>query len=145
MQSTEGADLIPELDAAKLEVIVRKGQDPRTEMFSGFADSFGRRLSTGAPVASVDLKDYLSEGEVTDVFVCGLTGDCCVKSTALDAIKMGFKTFVIEDATKTPPEGPWGWEATKDELEEAGVIIISAKDVPARIEGSTNAHQNGKG
>ena len=124
-------ELIPELDVSKLELIVRKGRDAKTEMFSGFMDSFERRVADGFGVANMDLGNYLSERRVTDVFVCGLTGDCCVKSTALDAAKLGFNAFVIEDAAKSLGEGTaqWGWIQAKRELEEKKVKIVQAHEV----------------
>lgn len=33
--------------------------------------------------------------------MCGLALDFCVGSTALDAKKLGYKTYVIEDATRS--------------------------------------------
>ena len=37
---------------------------------------------------------------MTDVYVCGLATDYCVKFTALDARQLGFKTHLIEDACR---------------------------------------------
>lgn len=37
---------------------------------------------------------------VKDVYCCGLATDYCVGSTAFDAAKFGFNTFIIEDASK---------------------------------------------
>jgi nicotinamidase/pyrazinamidase len=37
---------------------------------------------------------------VTDVVVCGLATDYCVKATAIDARKFGFKTKVLTDAVR---------------------------------------------
>jgi nicotinamidase-related amidase len=60
------------------------------------------------------------------VFVVGLAGDYCVKATALDARKVGFKSWVIEEGTKCVV--PADWDAVKEELETAGVSIISMND-----------------
>ena len=37
---------------------------------------------------------------MTDVYVCGLATDYCVKATALDAVGLGFKTYLVEDACR---------------------------------------------
>ena len=43
--------------------------------------------------------DLLRRG-VTDLYVCGLAFDVCVKETATDAVGQGFKTHVIVDACR---------------------------------------------
>ena len=135
VESTPGADLIPELDASKIDAILRKGRDPAMEMYSGFADSCGRRVADGAAVADWDLGDYLKEKGVTDVFVCGLTGDCCVKCTALDAVKQGFGAVVISDAVRCLTEDDW--ISAKKELGAGGVGILEGKEVAAKVNTGT--------
>ena len=46
------------------------------------------------------LAGYLKERGVNTVFVTGLATDFCVAWTAMDARKLGFTTYVIEDATR---------------------------------------------
>lgn len=36
-----------------------------------------------------------------EVYVCGLAFDFCVGGTAIDADKSGFKSYIIEEATKS--------------------------------------------
>ena len=140
IRGTPGSEIIPEINTSNLDVIVRKGQDHRTEMFSGFMDSFGRRVLDGHDVADLDLGNYLTEREVTDVFVCGLTGDCCVKSTALDAAKLGFNSFVIEDAAKSFGEDQAA--AAKRELLGNKVRVVQANDVKMAIVDWANSGQS---
>ncbi|KAI4155328.1 MAG: hypothetical protein LQ340_001066 [Diploschistes diacapsis] len=145
---TPGALLIPELEAEKFDIVIRKGMDARTEMFSGFADAFGRRArdyyggggdgnGDGVAVANIDLADYLSERGVTDVYVCGVTGDCCVKCTAVDGARLGFRTWVVEDACATEEEGTavWGWREARRVMEEAGVRVVGSGDLVGRFGG----------
>ena len=102
------------------------------EMYSGFADSCGRRVADGAAVADWDLADYLKKNGVTDVFVCGLTGDCCVKCTALDAVRQGFRAVVISDAVRCLTEDDW--ISARKELEAAEVGILESKEVAAKVD-----------
>ena len=46
------------------------------------------------------LADFLREWDVEEVVICGLALDYCVKNTALDAVKNGFKTRVFLPACK---------------------------------------------
>jgi nicotinamidase-related amidase len=49
-----------------------------------------------------------------------------VKFTAIDAVKAGFRSWLIEEGTKCVV--PAGWDQTKAELKAAGVSVIHADD-----------------
>ena len=121
VQGTKGAEIIPEIDGTKIDIMVEKGKDKRLEMFSGFADVFGNKSSDAA---SIDLADTLKDAGITHVFVVGLAGDYCVKCTAIDAKKEEFEVYVIEDVTRSVDAGEKGWEASKEEMEKIGIMII---------------------
>lgn len=112
---------MPELDIEKVDKIVEKGQDKRVEMYSAFADPF-----ENPRVAQSELRGYLKENGVGKVYVVGLAMDYCVKATAEDAVKEGFETFIIEDATKAvdPEEG---WRKSKVEMESKGIRFVGAQ------------------
>lgn len=131
VSGTPGASLIPELDTSQIDLYVKKGMDARVEMYSAFADAFGNldphhlsfseETGDGRPV-DVDLKAVLREKGVRDVFVVGLAGDYCVKCTAVDAVKAGFRVFVVKEGTRCVVEE--GWEGVKRELRDAGVCVV---------------------
>jgi nicotinamidase-related amidase len=122
VQKTPGADIIPELDVTKIDLFVTKGMHPRVEMYSAFADAFGNQDPAIVSV-NADLRSFLTDRGVTDVFVVGVAGDFCVKYTALDAAKAGFRSHVVQDATECVVPGS-GWEETARELASAGVSIV---------------------
>ena len=126
IEGTPGADIIPEIDQAKLQAIVRKGMDRRTEMFSCFGDMFGRSKAEGT--ADLDVAAYLKERKVTDVYVCGLTGDCCARDSALDSVARGFRTYLLRDCVKSEDEGQEGWGVARKLLEAKGVIVVESSD-----------------
>ena len=80
VQGTEGAELHPSLNRAKVDVIVDKGDDPATEGYSGFQGT--------------NLGDLLRERDVDHVMVTGLATDYCVRATSLDALSEGFSVTV---------------------------------------------------
>lgn len=126
VQDTEGAQLIPELDAAKFDVILEKGKDNSVEMLSAFADVFGNKTEA----ASLDLSVLLRSHGIDCVHVVGLAGDFCVKYTALDARKEGFEVVVINEGVRSVDEGSEGWGATVKTLQDAkvkNVSIVSAE------------------
>ncbi|KXG45437.1 uncharacterized protein PGRI_039860 [Penicillium griseofulvum] len=124
---TSGAEIIPEIDTSSDHIVVHKGMRPEVEMYSVFADAFGNcDHGTNANSVSLDVAATLKSQGVTDVFVVGLAGDYCVRATALDAVKTGFRSWVIEEGTKCVV--PAGWDAIKKELATAGVSVISMDD-----------------
>ena len=124
VQGTKGADFVDEFAQDKLDVVVRKGMDERTEMYSVFADAFGNFDCAGTGV-SHDVVELLKAKKVSHVFVLGLAGDYCVKYTALDAVKAGFAAYIIEDGIKCVDQGQ-GWRDTAQEFERAGVRVVRA-------------------
>lgn len=124
---TPGAELIPELESGLIDLFVQKGKHPQIEMYSAFADAFGNLdPAVTAQSVNVDIASVLRAKGVTDVFVVGLAGDYCVKCTAIDAVKAGFQSWLIEEGTKCVV--PSGWDQTKEELRAAGVRVIHADD-----------------
>lgn len=120
MQGTKGAELLPELDVSKVDHIVEKGQDKRVEMYSAFADPFQTNVTRSG------LSQILHEAGITDVFIAGLASDYCVKFTALDSAKEGFKTWVVGEATKAVD--PSTLDDIYQEYATVGVSVISKDD-----------------
>lgn len=112
-----GAELIPELDIAKVDKIVEKGLRKEVEMYSAFYDPFESPRCSDSGLAGL-----LKEKGITDVYVVGLAFDYCVKSTAVDAAKEGFRTVIVEEGTSAVDPGNLG-EVMK-ELQEKGVRIV---------------------
>lgn len=119
VQGTKGCEFIPELDVSKTTQTIEKGQDKRVESYSAFGPVY-----RNPAVGMSGLGDSLKEAGVTDLFVVGLAFDYCVKHTAIDAVEHGFKTFVIEDATKAVDQSEEGLAKVRKELEDSGVVII---------------------
>jgi nicotinamidase-related amidase len=126
VQGTKGAELVPELDASKIDHVVEKGQDKRVEMYSAFASPF-----KSPRIAESDLAETLRNAGITDVFVVGLAADYCVKYTAIDAAKEGFKTWVVGDATRAVD--PTSLDDVHAEYEKLGVSVIGKKDAQVEM------------
>jgi nicotinamidase/pyrazinamidase len=116
VQGSPGAQFGPGLSMNRVEAIFRKGTDPRIDSYSGFFDN-GHRKSTG-------MGDYLHGRGVGDVYVLGLATDYCVKFTALDARRLGFRTFVLIDGSRGVELQPGDVDRAVAELREAGVQVI---------------------
>ncbi|MFO1497775.1 MAG: bifunctional nicotinamidase/pyrazinamidase [Verrucomicrobiota bacterium] len=116
VEGTEGAELAPSLHQASIAHIFRKGTDPGIDSYSGFFDN-GRRRGTG-------LAEWLRSRAVTDVSLCGLATDYCVKFTALDAISLGFRTTLIQDACRGVNLRPTDVKEAEQTMERAGVRVV---------------------
>ena len=92
VQWTGGAQFHPGLDTQRITRVFPKGTDATIDSYSGFFDN-GKRKATG-------LGDWLKAKGVTEVLICGLATDYCVKATAIDAAQLGFRTVLVEDACR---------------------------------------------
>ena len=128
IQSTPGAEFVEGFNSSALDAVVHKGTHPEVECYSAFGDPWG--------VTTMELPALLSAKQITDVFVVGLAGDFCVKSTAIDAVKAdlgsgtGLRTWVVKDLVKSVGSDGKEW----DEMQKAGVMFVESDEVKARLE-----------
>jgi nicotinamidase-related amidase len=124
VQGTKGADFVDDFLQDKVDIVVQKGMDEKSEMYSVFSDAFGNFDCAGRGV-SHDVIELLKARQVSHVFVVGLAGDYCVKCTALDAAKAGFTAYVVEEGTRCVDPGQ-GWRGTLQDFERVGVRVVRA-------------------
>ena len=120
IQGTSDAALYPKLNLPQTQLIVRKGFHKDVDSYSAFEEA-DRQTPTG-------LEGYLKQRGIKTLFVTGLATDFCVQWTALDARKLGFKTYVIEDACRgidINGSVAAAWRAMSDN----GVIRIESSDI----------------
>ena len=92
VQGTDDASLHKDLKLPTAQLILRKGYHRNVDSYSAFQEADHKTL-TG-------LAGYLKQRGIKTVFVTGLATDFCVAWTAMDARKLGFEVYVIEDATR---------------------------------------------
>jgi len=123
VQGTAGAELAPGLNREHIAKIFQKGTDAGIDSYSGFFDN-GHRRATG-------MAEWLKARGVTEVHVCGLATDYCVKFTALDAASSGFKTHLVEDASRGVNLQPDDVKNAIAEMKRAGVAIGQSTQINA--------------
>jgi nicotinamidase/pyrazinamidase len=116
VQGTHGAELHEGIDRSRLTAVFRKGEDPRIDSYSAFYDN-GHRKATG-------LGDWLKERDVRQLYVAGLATDYCVKLTVIDALKLGFDVWVIEDGCRAVELAPGDGERALAEMRGFGATVI---------------------
>jgi nicotinamidase/pyrazinamidase len=115
---TWGADLSPELALPETAPRVRKGANGE-DGYSGFTM---RDPQTGQATPT-ELEGLLRAAGVGAVAVVGLATDYCVKATALDAVRLGFRTVVLTDAVAAVDVEPGDGDRALDALREAGAEL----------------------
>jgi nicotinamidase/pyrazinamidase len=118
---TEGvgfhANFAPAVASGGVDAVFDKGA--YTAAYSGFE---------GVDEHEVPLAAWLREREVSEVDVVGLATDHCVRATALDAAREGFRTRVLLDLTAGV--APETTERALAELRGAGVELSGTPVLP---------------
>ena len=120
VQGTDGAAINKGIDIPHAQLIIRKGYNPKVDSYSAFIEADGK-LKTG-------LDGYLKQRGIKTVFVVGLATDFCVAWSAMDARKLGFNAYVIEDACRgidTHGSLAAAWKS----MTKAGVKRIQSSDL----------------
>lgn len=132
IQGTWGSEFAAGWDTTRIDKVIYKGVDPLIDSYSTFYDN-GHRKSTG-------LENYLREKGIKDIFIAGLTIDYCVKYSALDALELGFRPFVIVDACAGVNLENNHTEKALQEMRKGGVILLSFKDLKDLLEAEDKGH-----
>lgn len=89
VQGTHGADVHEKLlPYVSEDLCFYKGENPALEQYSGFE---------GLNPAGQRLGEVLELMEIRDVLVCGIATEYCVRNTAEDLLKAGFRVSVLKD------------------------------------------------
>ena len=115
IQNTWGAQFHPKLNIPPHAIIISKATEPDREAYSGFEET--------------NLKDSLKSRGVKRVFIGGLATDYCVKETVMDALKIGFETILLEDASRGVDVNIGDSERAINEMILKGAIAINLEDI----------------
>lgn len=121
VQNTKGADLHPKLKLSKQTILLYKGMDPSEE---GSYSAFYAKDQNGMNAA-----DLLKNFGIKEIYLCGLATDYCVKWTAIDALKNGFKVKLLMDAIKGVNLKPFDSENAIKEMTGMGAAKLTLKEI----------------
>lgn len=134
VQQSWGAQLHPDLIVVeKKSINVFKGTNPLIDSYSAFWDN-NKLSETG-------LGKELKDRGITDTFVCGLAYDFCVGSTAEHANEYGFRTTLIDDATRGVDTA--GISDMKNKLINKSAVIIDSSRVRSMVLGEERRPDHG--
>lgn len=116
VQDTNGAKFHPGLNVLKIQKVFVKGTGIKDDGYSAFE------------ATNENLAEFLKKNDVSSLYLTGLTTEYCVKETALDSVKSGFKTFLIKDAIAAVQPGSDIEKMSISEMEKAGVTLLKTND-----------------
>jgi nicotinamidase/pyrazinamidase len=119
IQGTRGAEFHPALAIRQNAVIVSKGAKENVDSYSAF---------DGADAEGVPLPALLRHRGIKRLLIAGLATDYCVRQTALDALRDGFKVVVLADAVRGVDVHPGDSQRALDEMRRAGAELRSSED-----------------
>jgi nicotinamidase/pyrazinamidase len=117
VQGSMGAAFHPHLHPDNAELILRKGFRNTIDSYSAFNEN-DHLTRTG-------LTGYLRERGLGRIFMAGLAYDYCVRYSAIDSMRAGFETYVVEDACRAIGKED-AIAATNDAFSNAGVHRITS-------------------
>ncbi|MBI4428481.1 MAG: nicotinamidase [Ignavibacteriales bacterium] len=117
VHNTNGADFHPEIVSTKIEQVFLKGTGNKDDGYSAFE------------ATNLDLAQYLRQKGVDELYVTGLATDYCVRASAIDAAKKGFKTCVVTDAIAAVNVHPGDDKKALEDMKKQGVELLSSKEV----------------
>ena len=71
----------------------------------------------------------MREKGITEIFIAGVTTEYCVTYSALDALKLGFRAYVVVDACRGVNLEPHDTDIAVSTMRRAGAILLSFKDL----------------
>ena len=116
VQHTRGAEFHEALDVRPQDKVVRKGELPAVDSYSGFLDN-DQHHETG-------LRRLLQQRGVDEVAVAGLATDYCVQFTVLDALKFGLRVRVLRAGCRAVNLNPGDEEAAYRDMAQAGAEVV---------------------
>ncbi len=108
---TDGVAFHPNLDPQPFDAVFRKGE--HAAAYSGFE---------GKDPAGTGLADWLRARGITDVDVCGIATDYCVRATTLDAVEEGFGVRLLSDLCAGV--APASSRTALEEMRTAGAVLV---------------------
>jgi len=118
VRDTWGAEFHPDLKVPDDAPVIRKG----TNGEDGYS-AFTMRDPTTAEVIPTALDPLLREAGVDEVIVIGLATDYCIKATVLDAIELGYRAQLLQDAVAAVDLNAGDGNAAIETVRDAGCEI----------------------
>ncbi|MEP0821466.1 MAG: nicotinamidase [Ignavibacterium sp.] len=118
VHNTRGAEFHPDLESERIQQVFLKGTGDKDDGYSAYE------------ATNLDLTEYLKGKGVDELYVVGLATDYCVRASALDSVRNGFRTYLVTDAIAAVDVNPGDGEKAIEEMKKAGVTLLKSGDLP---------------
>lgn len=108
---TAGAAFHPDLRSERFSAVFDKGE--RAAAYSGFE---------GVDATGTSLQHFLDSRNITDVDIVGIATDHCVRATAIDSARCGYRTRVLLELTAAV--APRTVESALRQMTQADVQLV---------------------
>lgn len=116
VRATSGSAFHPDLNVGKINEVFLKGTGNSDDGYSAFE------------ATNMDLSYWLNKNNVDTVYVCGIATEYCVFSTAMDALKSGFKVKILTDAVAEIEVKEGDTDRTFEKMKKAGIELVSSEE-----------------
>lgn len=117
VQGTHGAEFSAALRLPPSAAIVSKASTPDEDAYSSF-------LGT-------DMDSRMRAAGIRRIFIGGLATDYCVLNTTRDALRLGYRVFVLADAVRAVDVQPGDGQRALEEMARLGAQRISVEEIAA--------------
>ena len=131
ISETWGSRLHFDLLIKDKSIKILKGIRPDVDSYSAFRDN--------QKLGETDLNRQLKDLNITDLYFCGLATDFCVGWSAMDAIDYGYRTVLIEDASRGVNEE--AINEIKERLIANKAIVVNSSQVIHLVEATDRPPQ----
>ena len=121
VRGSEGADFHPALGRRFITLVLRKGFTAGRDSYSAFFENDGK-TPTG-------LAFFLKGLKFERVYLCGLAADYCVLHSAMDALALGFRVFLVEDAVRGVDVPAGSASRALETMRRGGVTILDSREL----------------
>lgn len=130
VQNTFGAELHPALNTERISRTFRKASTADRDAYSEFEGVDDRHRS---------LDEFLKSRGVNQVYLAGLATDYCVRATAMDALRLGYETYVVTDGVRAVNVEPDDGAKALADMQAQGAHLIASD---AMLQASTQTTAN---
>jgi nicotinamidase/pyrazinamidase len=109
VRETNGAEFASALHVGACPTIIDKGVDRHDPGYSAFA--------------ATDLANLLNASGVTEVAICGIATEYCVLESVRGAVRLGFRTCLLEDLIRPIDARPGDGERAMREIRALGAEV----------------------
>jgi nicotinamidase/pyrazinamidase len=121
VRDSAGARFHDDLNQAVFTLVLRKGFRRELDSYSAFFEN-DRCTPT-------ELHGYLAARSIKTVLVGGLATDYCVYYSVMDALALGYRLMVVEDAVAGVDFPPGSVERAVKDMKEGGAVFIASRDI----------------